>query len=68
MIRKWLEERRKNRDDREFRSGFNYAAGELLWGELPEKVEADISTINYTVFDRGIESALRKWRDKVFFT
>lgn len=64
MILKWLRERKMRWDDAQFKAGFSYAAGELLWGMNKEQIQSQMSEIDRSNFDRGMEVALQKWDEK----
>lgn len=62
-LKQWLADRKLRRDDKRFRKGFNWAAGELLWGTAPRLIEILASEQPVDNFDRGVFCALKKWHE-----
>lgn len=67
MIRAWLKARRDFKDRLRFREGWDWAAGDLLRGKHPTKVEAwsdyGICFDGPNQWDKGIAAACAEWRD-----
>lgn len=60
MISDYLTRKRAERHAREYRRGYDWAAGALLAGEeTPDTLECYLIGTDYDAFDRGANSAIR---------
>ncbi len=72
MIRRWLQERREEREAESHMRGYCYAAGALLranagdpehLGYVIDRLEREADGFDKNEFDRGITLALRDWEE-----
>mgnify|MGYP003425252114 FL=1 len=60
-VRGWFRAWAASRERLEHRRGYDWAAGQLLRGEIPWVIEAQLPTDSADSFDRGITDALFDW-------
>lgn len=60
-VRGWFRAWVASRERQEHRRGYDWCAGNLLRGQLPSCIEAQLPTDSADSFDRGITDALFDW-------